>query len=112
MGAKEGNTHRHKPKRLADIQPSEHPYDKKSREWLRNQLYNDIKSVFVGALSAIESRLGKGFEAYPDLRGEILRLGNECIRKMHKRLDTVNVECIPEIVEFRCATQTKEDGNE
>lgn len=111
MGAKEGNSHRHKPKRLVDIKPSEHPYDQKSREWLRNQLYNDIKAVFVGALSAVESRLGKGFDAYSDLRGEILRLGNECIRKMHRHLDRVNVECIPEIMEIRCENNVTEDRN-
>jgi len=93
MGSKKEPIFRRK--RLADIKPSEHPYDIKSNDWLRTQLVERIKKVFVGALGAIETRLGTGFESFELLRSDILRLGNDCIREMHKLLDRVNVEVIP-----------------
>jgi hypothetical protein len=102
----------HKRKFLKNIEESTHPYDLKSKSWLRDNLYNNIKSVFVGALRAIETRLGTGFEGYNGLRSEILRLGNDCIRKMHDYLDNVNVEFIPTTVEFKFVNKDKEKGKE
>ena len=99
--------HPHKAKRLKDISESTHPYDMKSKQWLRDFLYNEIKAVFVGSLRAIETRLGNGFEGYAGLRSEILRLGNDCIRKMHEGLDRVNVEFIPTTIEFKCGGKAK-----
>jgi hypothetical protein len=96
MGPKKGPPLRRK--RLTDIKASEHPYDIRSNDWLRAKLVEEIKKVFVGSLRAVETRLGTGFESFEPLRGEILRLGNDCIREMHKLLDNVNVEFIPRTI--------------
>lgn len=84
------------PRRLSNIKKLDTPYNNKSREWLRNRLFKDIKSVFVGALREIETRLGKDFPAYEELRSAILRMGNNAVRDMHLAVDNVNVEYIPE----------------
>jgi hypothetical protein len=97
----------HKTKRLKDIAESSHPYDLKSKAWLREHLYNSIKAVFVGSLRAIETRLGDGFEGYAGLRSEILRLGNDCLRKMHEGVNKVNVEFVPDTIEFDCSGEEK-----
>jgi hypothetical protein len=85
-------------KRLAEIEPSEHPYDIRSKDWLRAHLYEDIKKLFVGALRSVETRLGTGFEGFEGLRSEILRMGNDCIRNMHRYMDSVNVEFVPRTI--------------
>lgn len=100
MGVEERNAH--KARRLKDIEESRHPYDLKSKEWLREHLYQIIKSVFVGSLRAVETRLGDGFEGYKGLRSDVLRLGNDALRAMHEGLDVVNVEFIPITEEFKC----------
>lgn len=105
MGAEKG--HPHKRKRLKNITESVHPYDLQSKQWLREHLYKNIKEVFVGSLRAIETRLGDGFDGYAGLRSEILRLGNDCLRKMHEGLDKVNVEFIPDVIEFKFNNKAK-----
>lgn len=76
------------------------PYLNKSKEHLRFLLYNQIKSVFVGSLNAVENKLGKSFPAYDQLRAEILRIGNDRIRDMHEILNDFNVEAISKTNEF------------
>lgn len=77
------------------------PYLSKSKDFLRHSLYNQIKDVFVGSLNAIENKLGKSFPAYPQLRAEILRIGNDKIRDMHNLLDDhFNVEMVVDVEEF------------
>jgi len=88
----------HKARRISEIEPATDRYSHKSKEWLRDRLYKDIKGVFVGALRAIETRLGNGFPQFEGLRSEILGIGNDAIRDMHSALDTVNVEYVPETV--------------
>ena len=76
------------------------PYLDKSREHLRFLLYNQLKSVFVGSLNAVENKLGKNFPAYSQLRAEILRIGNDKIREMHEMLNEFNIEAISATNEF------------
>lgn len=99
-------------KRLKEVTRADDPYSYKSREWLRARILQDIKSVFVGALREVETHLGKGFPAYNDLRGAILRIGNDAIRDMHLAIDTVNVEYIPEqiITKDKESRQGEENG--
>ncbi|RKY43067.1 MAG: hypothetical protein DRP85_00800 [Candidatus Makaraimicrobium thalassicum] len=93
MGSKE---RRHSQRRLKNINHRDEPYFNKSKDYLRLLIYNGIKSVFVGALRAIETRLGKNFPSYPGLRAEILRIGNDAIREAHQYLEKFNVEYIPD----------------
>jgi len=76
------------------------PYFLKSKEYMRHFLYNQIKDVFVGSLNAIENKLGKTFPSYPQLRAEILRVGNDKIREMHDLLDSFNIEMVADVEEF------------
>ena len=85
---------------MHQITPATDTYSKKSKEWLRNILYTEIKEVFVGALRAIETRLGTGFDGYMGLRSEILRIGNDAIRRTHTVLDHINVEHIPQVIKI------------
>ena len=87
-------------KSIRDIKQADDNYSNKSKEWLRERLYQDIKSVFVGALRTIETHLGKGFPAFDSIRSEILGIGNDAVRDMHSAVDSVNVEYIPEVMEF------------
>ena len=98
-------------RRLKEVSKSEDPYAVKSREWLRERLYRDIKSVFVGALREVETRLGTNFPSYAELRGAILRMGNDAIRDMHLAIDTVNVEYIPEQIVTKDKDLRQGDGN-
>lgn len=84
------------------------PYLNKSKDHLRYLLYNQIKNTFVGSLSAVENKLGKDFSLYPQLRAEILRVGNNEIRKMHKILDSFNIEAVSFVDEFE--NQEKRQG--
>jgi len=90
-----------KRKRLKDRKIiDDDPYLTKSKDHLRYLLYNQIKNVFVGSLSAIENKMGRDFPLYPQLRAEILRLGNNEVRKMHQILDSFNVEAASFVDEF------------
>lgn len=112
MGTEERPASRQR--RLKEVVRANDPYSHKSREWLRDRLLQDIKSVFVGALREVETHLGKGFPAYNNLRGAILRIGNDAIRDMHLAIDTVNVEYIPEqmITRDKESRQGEEDGSQ
>ena len=103
-----------KQRRLIEVKRADDPYSNKSKDWLRDRLLKDIKSVFVGALREIETHLGKGFSAYNDLRGAILRIGNDAVRDMHMAVDTVNVEYIPEqiITKDKEQRQGEENGSQ
>jgi len=85
------------------------PYLDKSREHLRFLLYNQLKSVFVGSLNAVENKLGKNFPAYSQLRAEILRIGNDKIRDMHEILSEFNIEAISNTSEFSHKEKGKEN---
>jgi len=85
------------------------PYLDKSREHLRFLLYNQLKSVFVNSLNAVENKLGKNFPAYHQLRAEILGIGNDEIRKMHEVLDCFNIEAVSNTSEFSHKEKGKEN---
>jgi hypothetical protein len=103
-------------RKLAQIIEKYDQYSLRSREHLRTLIYTSIKAVFVGSLRAVETRLGDDFPQYSGLRAEILRIGNDAVREMHKYLNKFNVEMIPEVVEFLLEEGTrqgvKRDGQE
>jgi hypothetical protein len=64
-------------------------------------VYKSLKGVFTGALRAVETRLGKEFPQYSELRSEILRIGNDAIREMNKCVHHFNIEMIPDTLEIQ-----------
>lgn len=70
-----------------------------SGQVLNKYIEDSIKNVFIGALSCIEIRFGKDFEGYKEIRADILRKGNDSIRKLHEVIENrFNIEQIPNIV--------------
>jgi hypothetical protein len=76
---------------------------------LKSDVAKEITKVFGTALRCIEIKFGRHFEGFEVLRAEILRSGNDSIRKIGDVIDNrYNVEMIPEIVTINFSNKEKE----
>lgn len=84
-------------------------YSVVSASELKKQISKMIKSVYVGCLKCVEFKFGKEFDGKKQIRGEILTLGNDCIRDIEKLIDErFNVEFVPEIISIDCKNRKGE----
>ena len=75
----------------------------KSKDKLNQELIDEVTKLFEQTLDYAQIACSAP-ETYKNLRSKILRIGNNCIRNISKRLQHYNVEFVPqaeEIIEVR-----------
>jgi hypothetical protein len=83
---------------MQEIEKKVDMYSIKSANLLKTLVEKEIKGVFKNALRCIEMRFGRDFEGFETIRRDILRSGNDSIRKVSEMIDgNFNVEQIPDI---------------
>ena len=65
--------------------------NEKSKEKLRGAIHGDVTKMFEAVLDYVQVAC-PNTETYKVLRAKILRVGNNCIRNLHKELDNYDME--------------------
>ena len=77
--------------------------DDKSKEKLKNAAAEEITSLFEAVLDYVQVACPTP-DTYKVLRSKILRVGNNCIRVLKKKIDNYDVKFIPmaeEVIEVK-----------
>ena len=69
--------------------------NEKSKDRLNQELTDEITKLFEQALDYAQIACPEP-NTYKNLRSRILRIGNNCIRNVSKRLQHYNVEFVPQ----------------
>lgn len=94
---------------LSKIIKKEDGYSVKSKSMLKSELHKIIKDVFIRSLRCIEIRFGRDFEGFDSLRSEILRTGNDAVRKMETLIEEgYNIESLPDLLVIKCKGKEKQ----
>jgi hypothetical protein len=73
--------------------------NEKSKERLIRDLESEVTTLFEQALDYAQVACPTQ-DTYKVLRSKILRVGNNCIRNMKKKVQHYNVEFVPQTEEF------------
>lgn len=72
--------------------------EQRSKEKLTAEMKNEITVLFEKALDYAQIACPSP-DVYKALRSKILRVGNDCIRNLEKRLKHYNIEYVPQMEE-------------
>lgn len=93
---------------MNEIQKRTDRYAVQSATNLKAQVAKEVKSVFITALKCIEMKFGRDFDGFEAIRAEILRAGNDAIRRVEDVLDTrYNIEIVPTVIKVQFTPEQK-----